>query len=412
MADSTAMKDTQIEKRKEGKSGRKFGVCGTIIAEHSPAPKWIELLPAGDFAGRDGRGPFRLGNPAAVIAATDDLRMAAGLPIDYDHATDFAAPSGRPAPAAGWIHDIEVRDGALWGSVEWTSHGRTAVVTREYRYISPVFEYSEDGEVQRLLRAALTNNPNLYLTAISARAARGEAVFPKRWMALQEAGAAHDRSLHSSQSEEPTDYPDDDETTRGQLAEKLREILGLEDDATDDEIIAELRRLLGKASDNEPDGGAAAQNPGTYAAESALSADPSRYVPIEQYERTLAELNQVRSAKARESAGFRVETAMKAGKIVPAQREWAIAYCLANASGFEKFISRQPAMLAGVTEGFGGNPAGGRGGAGVSENAGIENRRAEARLTRTELAVCARLGLRPQDYLVRREVRNEATGLV
>ena len=98
------------------------------------------------------------------------MRLEAGLPIDYDHATDFAAPAGRPAPAAGWIREIEVREGALWGHVEWTSHGASAVVTHEYRYISPVFEYSENGEVQRLLRAALTNNPNLYLTAISARA--------------------------------------------------------------------------------------------------------------------------------------------------------------------------------------------------------------------------------------------------
>src|ERR1700684_1197492 len=80
-----------------------LGVTGTIISEYTAAPEWIELLPAGDFAGRDGREPFLLSNPAAVVTATVGLRMDAGLPIDYDHATDFAAPSGRPAPAAGWI---------------------------------------------------------------------------------------------------------------------------------------------------------------------------------------------------------------------------------------------------------------------------------------------------------------------
>jgi phage I-like protein len=411
MTDSTTMKDTHIEHRKRRTSGHNFGVCGTVIAEHSPAPKWIELLPAGDFAGRDGRGPFRLSNPAAVIAATNGLRMAAGLPIDYDHATDFAAPSGRPAPAAGWIHGIEARDGALWGSVEWTSHGRAAVVTREYRYISPVFEYSEDGEVQRLLRAALTNNPNLYLTAISARAARGESVFPKR-STQHEAAAARDRSSHSSDSEAPTEYPKDSDIMTGELSEKLREILGLEGEATDEEILAEVRRVLAKASDDQPEGKIKADDPQTHAANNASMADPSRYVPIEQFESTLAELNEVRSARAREGAGFRVEIAMKAGKIVPAQREWAIAYCLANASGFENFIARQPSMLAGVMEGFEGDPAAGHGGAGNTNNQGMDNRRAESRLTRTELAVCARLGLRPHDYLVRRDVRNESTALV
>src|SRR5580698_2847236 len=173
MSHSPPMNTSNNTQTPQGAIANELGVTGTIISEYSSAPEWIELLPAGDFAGRDGRGPFRLSNPEAVIAATQGLRMDAGLPIDYDHATDFAAPSGRPAPAAGWIRAIEVRDGALWGEVEWTRHGASAVVTREYRYISPVFEYSEDGEVQRLLRAALTNNPNLYLKAISARVARG-----------------------------------------------------------------------------------------------------------------------------------------------------------------------------------------------------------------------------------------------
>ena len=142
--------------------------------------------------------------------------MEAGLPIDYDHATDFAAPSGRPAPAAGWIREIEVRDGALWGRVEWTSHGRAAVVTHEYRYISPVFEYSQDGEVQRLLRAALTNNPNLYLTAISARAARGESVFPRRCQRISKRGP---RKIARNKQRVRTDG----------LESQLRDILGLEE---------------------------------------------------------------------------------------------------------------------------------------------------------------------------------------
>src|SRR5208337_2666539 len=77
------------------------------------APEWIELLPAGVFYGRDGRGPFRLADPSAVIESTIALQMNAGLPIDYDHATDFGAPEGRPAPAAGWIRELEVRGGGV-----------------------------------------------------------------------------------------------------------------------------------------------------------------------------------------------------------------------------------------------------------------------------------------------------------
>ncbi len=400
------MKDTHITYRDEGGSELKVGVCGTIISEYISAPECIELLPAGDFAGRDGRGPFRLSNPMGVIAATDDLRMDAGLPIDYDHATDFAAPSGRPAPAAGWIHSIEVRDGAIWGNVEWTVHGRAAVVTREYRYISPVFEYSEDGEVQRLLRAALTNNPNLYLTAISARAARGESVFPKHSV-QKHTGAARDGASKSADPATPPTLSGKGQSVENTIEVQLRAILGLENDSTTDEILAEVRRVLAELASCNAGGEGSTEDLGAHAAGDAKLPDLSRYVPIEQFESTLAELNQVRAAGARDGAGFRVDAAMKAGKIVPAQREWAIAYCLSNPSGFENFVARQPPMVAGVTGGFEGDPASGRMSIGSVDGQGPESRRAETLLTRTELTVCARLGLRPHDYLSRRNAYDE-----
>src|ERR1035437_4040843 len=140
------------------------------------APEWIELLRAGVFSGRDGRGPFRLDDPTAVIESTIALQMNAGLPIDYDHATDFGAPEGRPAPAAGWIRELEVRGGAVWGRGEWTARAANSMVVRESRYVSPVFQFDpKDGSVTRLLRAGLTNNPNLHLTAIAASRTAGAA---------------------------------------------------------------------------------------------------------------------------------------------------------------------------------------------------------------------------------------------
>ena len=98
---------------------------------------------------------------------------------------------------------------------------------------------------------------------------------------------------------------------------------------------------------------------------------------------------------------------MQAGKIVPAQREWAIGYCQANLGGFEKFIARQPALVTGVTAGFEGDPANERNSHSSREGAGREERRAETSLTRPELSICARLGLRPHDYMKRRIGRGE-----
>jgi phage I-like protein len=387
-----------------------LATCATTIADeiHS-APEWIELLPAGTFAGRDGRGPFRVSDPDAIIAATDALRMEAGLPIDYDHATDFAAPSGRRAPAAGWIRAIEVRNGALWGKVEWTKHGSAAVVTHEYRYISPVFEYSQDGEVRRVLRAALTNNPNLYLTAISASVPNDDSVTSR--VPLQQQSKATVNELHEGEMAD-------------NIEKQLCELLGLEVGSTPEVIADEVLKVLGlnasigqaeeittEAPAVRPPGAVFGDATGSRTTVHSVVADPTRYVPIEQFESTLTELNQLRAATARERASFRVDAAMKAGKIVPSQREWAIAYCQANICGFESFVARQPALITGVSTGLEGAPDVGRDSARDRDQENIEQRRAGAKLTRTELAVCTKLGLRPRDYMRRRGQRDELTTL-
>jgi phage I-like protein len=51
--------------------------------------------------------------------------------------------------------------------VEWTDRGKEALEKKEYRYISPVFTSSASGEITAILRAALTNNPNLSLPALN-----------------------------------------------------------------------------------------------------------------------------------------------------------------------------------------------------------------------------------------------------
>jgi phage I-like protein len=348
--------------------------------------QWIELIPAGDFTGRDSRGPFRLANPQAVIGATLALGMAAGIPIDYDHATDFAAPQGLPAPAAGWIKQLEVRDGALWGRVEWTPHGTEAIASREYRYISPVFEYSQNGEVTRLLRAGLTNNPNLYLTAISARAAVG-APAPAQAPAKPDGDRQKDSEM---------------ETFLGEL----REILGLDDDATSDNILEKIRKIAGAAAaatDGDFDGGNDSdENDGTRpraavgGAAQAWAPDPARYVSVSQFQKALTELNRLKADRARERAEYAVAEAVRSGKLIPAQREWAISYCQADAKGFAAFVAKQPAMLTlgGTSEtGFDGEPRG------ASERSRLGR---AATLNQSELAICAQLGVKPEEFSKRK----------
>ena len=317
------------------------------------APEWIELLPAGVFYGRDGRGPFQLDDPHAVIESTHALQMNAGLPIDYDHATDFGAPEGRPAPAAGWIRELQVRGGAVWGRVEWTARAADSIVAREYRYVSPGFQFDPaTGSVTRLLRAGLTNNPNLHLTAIAAAETTAAVAVAK-----------------DEKMEPVKDLP----------LQELREMLGLDADASGADVIAKVRELC-------------AASEATGVAIGAHAHDPGHYVAIAEFERALTELNALKAERSRERAAHTVEDAIRAGKIVPAQRDWAIAYCAADARGF---ASKQPSLL-GADSGLGGEPP-------------IDRRREI--LDQAELVICAQLGLKHSEFLKRKRGRADFLSL-
>jgi Mu-like prophage I protein len=143
-----------------GRAAENVSICAVVIAAEG-VPDWIELIPAGKFSAVDGRGPFENEKPDQVVAASIAKMPEVGLVLDYDHSTDLAAPEGRPAPAAGWIKGFKVENGAIFAQVEWTKEAAAALEEKKYRYVSPVFEHDKHGKVERILRAALTNNPAL-----------------------------------------------------------------------------------------------------------------------------------------------------------------------------------------------------------------------------------------------------------
>lgn len=126
-------------------------------------PKWIQLLPTGPLIqGADGRA-WTLGDPAALITAFQ--RRSKPLVVDWEHASEHRATQGLDAPAAGWIDQLEIRAGAIWGRVDWTPKAAQQIQNREYRYVSPVFTYRKDTQqVVALTSVALTNQPNLALS--------------------------------------------------------------------------------------------------------------------------------------------------------------------------------------------------------------------------------------------------------
>ena len=135
-------------------------LCAAIgmAAGTAGPPQWLHLLPAGEVRTIDGRGPYRITDRDAIVAAS----MAGGkLVLDENHATDLAAPRGSPAPARGWIVQLHNRVDGIWGRVDWTESAKRAELWRSYRGVSPAIVHRKDGTISSITRASLTNTPNL-----------------------------------------------------------------------------------------------------------------------------------------------------------------------------------------------------------------------------------------------------------
>lgn len=127
-------------------------------------PEWIMVVPAGNggvIETVDGRGPYRMQDAAQLAAESMKAAPGGQFVLDETHATDLAAPEGRPAPARGWFTDLQARPDGIYARVNWNAAGAALMAEKAYRFISPVFAHDKAGNIMRLLRASLTNTPNL-----------------------------------------------------------------------------------------------------------------------------------------------------------------------------------------------------------------------------------------------------------
>lgn len=277
-----------------------LALCKLVLSGSTP-PEWVELVPAGpEVHAVDGRS-FRNSKPEDVVARFKDYGL--DLPIDWEHATEkLASTNVGEAPAAGWITELEVRAGAIWGKVEWTPRGLASLTNREYRYISPAFTHKKDGEVLNLVSAGLTNKPALtQLAAV--------------------ASAKTDASIEASEDS---------------MDPKILKALGLGADATPEQVAAAIEAL--KVGTVQIQGELA-----TARAELTKVPDISKFVPRADYEVLLARASAAEAAAATEKANqlkllvnTEIEAAMKAGKILPATKSFYVAIC-EQEGGLEKF---------------------------------------------------------------------------
>jgi phage I-like protein len=312
-----------------------------LNASGDAAPEWVELLPVGpDIVGRDGRS-WRIADPAVVIA---DSAVNGAIHIDYEHASETKAAKGDEAPAAGWVNGMEVRDGAIWGRVEWTPRAGAMISAREYRFLSPVFVFdTSTRQILSIVSAGLTNRPNLDMTALNR-------------------------------------FDDQDSPATGKPL------------MTPEQIKA-LNRSLGLAEEASP--------VATQAAVDALKADkatalnaaqsPSleKFVPRADFDAIKARaetsetaLNKIKADGEMADINAAVDAAVAAGKITPATKDYHIASCKAagGIAAFKAYVAATPSLTS---------------------SSGLDTKQpggAAAGLTADEVAVCRNLGLSEDDF--------------
>lgn len=293
------------------------------VAVPAKAPEWIKLLPAGTFSGRDGRGPWRCA-PASVIARTREYQRGVDIPVDYDHQLEHAAANGRPAPAAGWISDLEARDDGVWGRVEWTDRAKEHLSAREYRYLSPVFYHEAGGEVLLLESAALTNVPNL--TCLKALARMDGLDF-----STEEPCMDNLKTLASALGMSEA------EATQAAVEEAVRKIMA------ENGSMKAVLSSLGKALKSDDETSASIMKAAQSLAARAECPDPAKFVPMDMFNTVHEELGRMKAAQALAL----VEQGKAEGKITPGMETWAKSYASADPESFREFLASAPDMRPG-----------------------------------------------------------------
>ncbi|HER26396.1 MAG TPA: hypothetical protein ENI69_04730 [Rhodospirillales bacterium] len=113
--------------------------------------------------------------------------------------------------------------------IEWTGEAREMIESKNYLYLSPVFE-KEEGAIARLFNLGLTNNPNI------------QAMEPLVNQSTNQEILMENKSKEQSLSDNPEPNTDSAPTLVSLLGDVVA-LLGLTPEAGDEEVIARIKEL-------------------------------------------------------------------------------------------------------------------------------------------------------------------------
>ena len=325
------------------------------------APEVISVLPLGHV--KSTKGEFDVDGESFSAMKAQIAQRGVDLVVDYEHQT----LTGEQAPAAGWVKELFLDDGQIKARVEWTDKAKAYLENREYRYLSPVITVRKaDNKAMGLHSIALTNTPaiehmeaivnslnfeggqntmNEFMKKLAALLGLGEDATEEQVAEALKACVEENKSLKESAAEAAKQQPAEDDKVVANKA--VCELLGLKAGAATADVAAAIMALKG--------GNIGGVN------------------LVEQVKSLEAKL-------ADRDAEEAVEMALKAGKITPAQRDWAKGYALKNLDDFRGFVEKAPQVV----------PMGTVGG---SETLALKSEE----LDEATLLVCKQLGISAED---------------
>lgn len=334
-----------------------------------PGERVVRLMPAGEFnaprGALAGAGPWRLTPAAADRIIAANRARSADILIDFEHQALLAEENGRPVPAAGWVdpRSLEYRpDGdepGLYGAVSWAGDTAALIERDEYRYLSPVFPYDDNGEPLDLLHVALTNFPAIDEPLFAALSAR----------------------YRSTQTKEDPQM---------ELLKKLLAALGLPEETSEGDALAGVAALKAKTDEAQAEIAALkAKADGAEAKVAALKAgagtpDPAQFVPVEVFNAERAERVRLAALTGQGEIKGLVDGAVADGRLLESQRAYAESLGRADLAALKGLIDGAAPIAALKGMQTGGDAPAGAGGKRTSD-------------TDAALAVCKALGLTPEE---------------
>jgi phage I-like protein len=258
-------------------------------------PKQIKLFPLGLV--KSLKGDFLVDTEAYNSILNHFKAHKVDIPVDYEHQT----LQNVQAPAAGWIKELTLKSDGVYAAVEWTDKAAQYIKEKEYRYLSPVVSVREKDRKALLLHSvALTNTPAIDGMTAIVNSAKGDPAPVKVKDGTEETEPTEKTPPASSEpeAEDPAEF-----------IKGLREMLQLPEDAPFSDIENRISELMQSTA--------------------ALK----------------LEVNSLHFEAHKQQADEVVTMALKSGKIMPYQKDWAFRSAMSSLEDFSAWVKDAPQVV-------------------------------------------------------------------